>query len=206
VSDALPAQAILAQARTRRARGIVLGARSGRGFRRFVPGGVSRAVVGRAPCPVLVVKGRRREMQRVLIGLDGSARSRRAVAFVSRLQPSAGSLATLLAVIEPARSTSINRLPASVRRAVRSELAALETRRRRTARREVDAATRRLERAGWVVKAEVRRGVPLTELLKAVSAGRADVVVVGARGVGAMERLLSEASPRVRSRTPRSRY
>jgi nucleotide-binding universal stress UspA family protein len=39
------------------------------------------------------------------------------------------------------------------------------------------------------VKAEVRRGVPLTELLKAVSAGRADVVVVGARGVGAMERL-----------------
>jgi nucleotide-binding universal stress UspA family protein len=40
------------------------------------------------------------------------------------------------------------------------------------------------------VKTEVRRGVPLTEVLRAVSASRADLVVLGARGVGGVERWL----------------
>ena len=38
------------------------------------------------------------------------------------------------------------------------ELAALETRRRRAARREVEASARRLARSGWTVRTEVRRG------------------------------------------------
>ena len=182
VVDAPPATAILVKARKRGTRSIVLGSRNVGGLRRLVLGSVSRAVVRRAPCTVLVVKGRPREVQRVLLGLDGSTRSRRAVGFVSRLQPPPGGRATLLAVVEPVRSTSINRLPASIRAVVGHELAALETRRRRAARREVEAAARRLARSGWTVGTEVRRGVPLTELLRAASASRADVVVVGARG------------------------
>lgn len=190
VVDAPPAKAILAKARKRRARGIVLGSRSLSGLRRSVLGSVSRAVVRRAPCAVLVVKGRPRKVQRVLLGLDGSTRSRRAVRFVGRPQPPPGGLATLVAVVEPVRSTSISRLPTSIRAVVGRELAALETRRRRAARREIEAAARRLARLGWIVRTEVRRGVPLTELLRAASASRADVVVVGARGVGGVERLL----------------
>jgi nucleotide-binding universal stress UspA family protein len=77
-----------------------------------------------------------------------------------------------------------------IRAVVGRELAALKTRRRRAARREVEAAARRLARAGWAVKTEVRRGVPLTEVLRAVSASRADLVVLGARGVGGVERWL----------------
>jgi nucleotide-binding universal stress UspA family protein len=190
VVDAPPADAILAKARQRRVRSIVLGSRRAGVLRRLGLGSVSRTVVRRAPCAVLVVKGRSREVRRVLIGLDGSVRSRRAVAFVSRLQPVSGGLATLLAVVEPVRSTSIGRLPASIRAVVGRELAALETRRRRAARREVQAAARRLARAGWAVKTEVRRGVPLTEVLRAVSASREDLVVLGARGVGGVERWL----------------
>ena len=167
-----------------------LGSRNLGRLRRLVLGSVSRAVVRRATCAVLVVKGRPREVQHVLVGLDRSVRSRRAVAFVSRLQPPPGGVVTLLAVVEPVRSTSISRLPPSVRAVLGSELAALETGRRRAARREVEAAARRLTRSGWKVRAEVRGGVPLTELLRAVSASRADVVVLGARGVGGMERLL----------------
>jgi nucleotide-binding universal stress UspA family protein len=190
VVDAPPAEAILAQARKRRARVIVLGSRGLGGFRRLLLGSVSRAVVARAPGAVLVVKDRAREVERVLIGLDGSTRSRRAVGIVSRLRPPPGGLATLLAVVEPERLTSIRPLPASVRAVVRRELAALENRRRRAARREVEAAGRRLERSGWTVKAKVRRGVPMAELLRAVSTSRADVVVVGTRGVGGVERWL----------------
>ncbi|MGH7357668.1 MAG: universal stress protein [Candidatus Rokuibacteriota bacterium] len=190
VVHASPVEAILAKARKRRVRGIVLGSRRVGGLRRLVLGSVSRAVVRRAPCAVLIVKGRLREVRRVLVGLDGSARSRRAVGFVSRLQPPPGGLATLLAVVEPVASTSIGRLPASIRAVVGREFAALQTRHRRAARREVEAAARRLERSGWTVKAEVRRGIPLRELLRAAAANRADVVVVGARGVGGVERLL----------------
>ena len=162
VVDAPPVKAILAKARKRRVRGIVLGSRRLSGLQRLVRGSVGRTVVRRAPCAVLVVKGRPREIKRVLIGLDGSTRSRRAVAFVSRLQSPPGGLATLLAVVEPVRSTSISRLPASIRAVVGGELAALETRRRRAARREVEAAARRLTRSGWTVRTEVRRGVPMT--------------------------------------------
>ncbi|MGH7267087.1 MAG: universal stress protein [Candidatus Rokuibacteriota bacterium] len=190
VVDAPPAEAILAQARKRRAHGIVLGSRGLGGLRRLVLGSVSRAVVRRARSAVLVVKGRPRPVQRMLVGLDGSARSRRAVAFVSRLQPPPDGLATLLAVVPPVRSTSISRLPASVRGVVSRELAALERRRRRAARQEIEAAVRRLERSGWTVRGDVRRGTPLTELMRAAAASRADVVVVGARGVGGVERLL----------------
>ena len=190
VVDAPPVKAILAKARKRRVRGIVLGSRRLSGLQRLVRGSVGRTVVRRAPCAVLVVKGRPREIKRVLIGLDGSTRSRRAVAFVSRLQSPPGGLATLLAVVEPVRSTSISRLPASIRAVVGGELAALETRRRRAARREVEAAARRLTRSGWTVRTEVRRGVPMTTLLRAVAAGQADVVVLGARGTGGVERWL----------------
>jgi nucleotide-binding universal stress UspA family protein len=190
VVNAPPVEAILAQARKRRARGIVLGSRNLGGLRRLVQGSVSRAVLRRAPCAVLIVKGHPREVQRVLVGLDGSVRSRRAVAFLSRLQPPPGGVVTLLAVVEPVRSTSISRLPASVRSVVGREFAALETRRRQAARREVEKAARRLTRVGWSVKAEVRGGVPMAEILRAASARRADVVVVGARGVGGVERLL----------------
>jgi nucleotide-binding universal stress UspA family protein len=46
----------------------------------------------------------------------------------------------------------------------------------------------RLTRRGWRVTNEVRVGRPLEELL--ASARDDDVLVVGARGVGAVERLL----------------
>jgi nucleotide-binding universal stress UspA family protein len=73
---------------------------------------------------------------------------------------------------------------------LRRELAAVENRRRRSARRAVQAAARRLARVGWSVTSEVARGVPLRELLRAVSGRRVDVLIVGARGVSGMERLL----------------
>jgi nucleotide-binding universal stress UspA family protein len=190
VVDAPPAQAILAQARKRRVHAIVLGS-GGRGLvGSLLLGSVSRAVVRQAPCAVLVVKGRPREAQHVVVGLDDSPRSRRAVAFVERLQPPPGSRATLLAVVEPRHSAPIGRLPASIRTILSSELAAMERSRLGDARRAHQAAARRLTRSGWTVTTKIARGVPLTELLKTVSASGADLVVIGRRGAGSVERLL----------------
>jgi nucleotide-binding universal stress UspA family protein len=190
VVDAPPAEAILAHARTRRARAIVLGSRGLGLVGRLVLGSVSRAVVQRASSAVLVVKGRPRNVHHLVVGLDGSRRSRRAVTFVGRLPAPPGGVATLLSVVEPAWQGSLGRLPPSVRASLGRELAALERGRLQAARRALAPAARRLKRAGWIVHTRVARGIPLTELMNAASAKTADLVVLGARGAGNVRRVV----------------
>jgi nucleotide-binding universal stress UspA family protein len=190
IVDQSPVDGILAQARRRGAKAIVVGFRGKGAIARFVLGSVSRGVVRRAACPVLVVKGRPRTPTHVLIGLDGSANARRAVDFVASLETSPGVRATLLRIIEPVRAPSAGVLPATVRAAVGAQAAALEAQQRAAAQRDVEGAGSQLARAGWTVRTMVRTGVPLPELLRAVGAVRADVLTLGARGVGGLERAL----------------
>jgi nucleotide-binding universal stress UspA family protein len=103
--------------------------------------------------------------------------------------PDGGTL-TLVAVAEPVRPVSARLLPSSLRATIGRELAALEAERKRNLQRELDRAARRPKRAGWAVETQVRVGVPLAELLAAAQATHADVLVLGARGVGGLERLL----------------
>ena len=190
VVDPPVVKAIVEQARRRRADVIVVGSRGRGTLQSALLGSISRDVTHEAQCAVLVVKGRGRAPRRLLIGLDGSARSRHAVAFVSRLSSPPGGRVTLLAVVEPTSSRAIGRLPASVRSVLAGELAALDRERVTRARRELSRASRRLRRAGWAVDSVVRRGIPLSELLRAASTRRTDVTVVGARGATGLERLL----------------
>jgi nucleotide-binding universal stress UspA family protein len=60
----------------------------------------------------------------------------------------------------------------------------------RTAKRQANAAVAELERAGWRARAMVRLGQPLPELVDAVAETGAKLLVLGARGVGGIERLL----------------
>jgi nucleotide-binding universal stress UspA family protein len=184
------ATAIVERAKRERTQIIVLGSRGRGTLQSTLLGSVSRDVIQQAHCPVLVVKGKVRAPLRLLIGLDGSIRSRRAVGFVSNLQPPSDGRVTLLAVVEPTRSTSISLLPASIRRVVAAELATLNKHQLRTARRELSTAARRLTRAGWKVEKVVGRGVPLSELVRTASTRRSGVIVVGARAAGGLKRLL----------------
>ena len=186
-----PVEAILAEARRRRAGVIVVGSR-GLGFaRRVMLGSVSRGVVRGASCPVLVVKGRRRRIKRLVLATDGSTNASRAVGFLlARLEPPAGARVTVVRVLEPVLPHTRNLLPAGIRRAVLASAASLNAKRTRQARREVAAAAVLLKRAGWRARGIVREGVPLAELLREVAASRADLLVVGARGTGGLARLL----------------
>jgi nucleotide-binding universal stress UspA family protein len=188
VTDAPPVPGILARARKLRARVIVLGSRGLGAVGRLLLGSVSRAVVRRAPCAVLVARGSARVPRRFLIGVDGSPHARDAVAFVASLRPSRGGQVRLLRVVEPVRPPSTGLLPARVRALVTREATGLEREHVAAARRELETARVRLARTGWRVKIEIRMGHPLEELLAA--SRHADVLVVGARGVGAIERLL----------------
>lgn len=203
VVDRPPAEGILAQARSLRARAIVLGSRGQGALSRLLLGSVSLRVVRHAPCATLVVKGRLRGARRLVIGLDGSAHSRRAVAFVGALEAPRGGRVTLVAVVEPVRPPSMGLLPSSVRALVSGQLAALAAQRQRAAQREVEAAARRLRQSGWAVRTAVRVGIPVEELLAAARVPRAHVLVVGARGAAGVERLLlGSVAEELLSRSP----
>ena len=126
----------------------------------------------------------------LLIGVDGSPGSRHAVSFVALLRPPPGGRATVVRVVEPAHLPSMGVLPASIRSRLERQAAALQAGRVRAARADVERAAQRLRRSGWRVRGEVRSGVPLSELLAAIRAARADLLVLGARGVGGVERFL----------------
>ncbi len=133
---------------------------------------------------------RRGAFRSVILGVDGSAHARRAAAFLARLAPGARGEVTAIHVIEPVRPPSLALLPAGVRDRLAGELGRRERTVLAEAQRSLDAVARVLKPAGWRVRTAVRQGVPLTELLSAVRAARADVLVLGGRGTSGLERLL----------------
>ena len=190
VVDQPPAAAILGEARRTGADVIVIGSRRLGALGRLVVGSVSRTVLRQATRPVLVVKGRPGPVRRFVLGLDGSRNARRAVRFLAAMAAPPGGQVSVVRVSELARVPSMGLAPASVRARVAEAVVELNARTVLAARRDVQAAARRLVGAGWRVRPVLRAGVPLTELLKAVRAARADVLVLGARGVGGIARLL----------------
>lgn len=126
----------------------------------------------------------------VVIGLDGSAHSRRAVAFLARLKAPARGRVTCVRVVEPMHAPAMPLVPSPIRAQIAGQAAALNLHKQRAARRDVDAAVERLKRSGWRARGEVRTGVPLTQLLAAVKSARADILVLGARGVAGVTRFL----------------
>jgi nucleotide-binding universal stress UspA family protein len=190
VVDATPVEGILAEARRLGANAIAMGTRTRGRLPRLLLGSVARQVVRRAPSATLVVRGRRREFTRFVVGVDGSPGSRHAVEFVARLRPPRAGRVTVVAVVEPVRMPSLPLMPAAARSVLSAEAAAEAGRRRAEGGRQVAAAARILERAGWTVRRSVREGQPLADLLAATEEAGAHALAVGARGVGGVERLL----------------
>lgn len=188
--DQQPVDAILAEQRRRRAHVIVVGCRGLGVLGQFLLGSVSRRLVREAPCAVLVVKRSPSTIRRYVIAVDGSAASLRGVRFIERLQPTAGARVLLVGVVPPIPLPLMGRMPASIRSDVREYAALEQTKREGVARRHLDKAAKRLRTAGWNVKTDIRRGIPVVEILKAASTWRADLLVFGARSTRGLNRLL----------------
>jgi nucleotide-binding universal stress UspA family protein len=79
IADGNPAAELI-----RRAAGaeqVVLGSRGAGGFEQLVLGSVGAEVAAHAPCPVVVVRGDRHERREVVVGVDASDRSHRALEY-----------------------------------------------------------------------------------------------------------------------------
>jgi nucleotide-binding universal stress UspA family protein len=197
-----PVDAILHQARRLSADVIVVGWRGHGSVRRLLMGSVSRAVVERARGGVLVVR-RTRPIRRALIGVDGSPNARRAVEFAARLPGERMAGVTLVRVVEPITLPTAGLLPKAVRATLARNAAMVNEQRLRLARRDVEAAAARLERAKWRVRTDVRHGTALTALLEAVDRTGADLLIVGAQGARDLRKvLLGSVAAGVLNRSP----
>jgi nucleotide-binding universal stress UspA family protein len=189
VVDAPPVEAILREARRRRANIIVLGWRGHGPVSRLLMGSVSRGVVRRAACPVLVVR-RRHDVRTVVVGVDGSRNARKVAAFLAALKPRRGARVALVEVVEPLTVPSARLLPGTARTVILREARKINADQLRRGRRGLRAMAPALKRGGWTVRTQVRLDVPLRGLLEAAKALKADLLCVGARGMGGVERLV----------------
>lgn len=166
---------------------IVVGARGLGAFKGWLLGSVSTAVVREAECPVLVVTGARASLARITVAVDGSPDSRAAVRFVAGWPLPASVTIRLLGVVEPMQyPPALMEPPAPV------VFAALEDdlRQRETAMRETLTEVVNALHTPARTETSVVVGSPAERICSAANEPDVDLVVVGARGLGAVKRLL----------------
>jgi nucleotide-binding universal stress UspA family protein len=167
---------------------IVLGARGLGAVAGFLLGSVSLGVARHARCSVMVVKPGAGVMRRILIAVDGSAHATAAAAFVAKLRLDPTMVVQLAGVAQspPYPATTPRFASGMVRDAITQIV------KERTAALEQALAKAASPFAGVVKKIErqVFVGHPLDVLLEAATKSDAGLVVVGARGLGTLKRLV----------------
>ena len=159
-------------------------------IRRLLAGSVSRSVVRTAPCSVLVVRRAVRNVRSLVIGVDGSQQSARAVEFATRLQPPEGGRILLVTAAPLMSDPSNPLLPSDIRKTAASGVASINRGRVAEARADLQRLAKGPRAAGWRVDVAIANAAPLRSLLSAVTEARADLLVVGATGATQLRRLL----------------
>jgi len=178
-----PAREILAVIEEQAADLLVLGTHGRGGVEHLLLGSVAEKIVRKASCPVMVVPPAAHPesgvlFKRILCPVDGSVASAAAVTFALSLARETDGEVVLLQVVEP--------VPAS------GEFGALDTAEYRRigeahAQTVLSAAVSAEVRTWCRVREVVAHGKPSERILDAATAERADVIVMGVRGRGAID-------------------
>ena len=189
VGDGDPREVTLRAAEQWPADRVVLGARGLGTIAGFLLGSVSLGVARHARASVLVVKaGGAAPPRGALVAVDGSANAAAAAAFLARLPLDPSFTVRLLGVVERVHAPATT--PAFAAGMVRQAIAQIVAERRA----EIERAQAKIAAvlAGAVKKVEPRVvvGHAIDEIVGAAAQPDVDLVVVGARGLGALQRLL----------------
>jgi nucleotide-binding universal stress UspA family protein len=190
IIDGPTVDAINRHAERLKARVIVLGSQGRGPISRLLVGSVSLGVVRDMKHAALIVRGKARAFSRVTLGFDGSLPARHAVTLLASLEVPPGGRVTIVRVLERPAMPSLSRLPASARAAIAAQAAAAEEEDAAHGRRQVEGAAEELRGAGWKVDSDLRHGAPLDEMFAAIERTHAQLLVLGARGNTALERLV----------------
>ena len=164
---------------------LVVGSKGLDALGRFMLGSVSTTLIHHATCPVLVVKDEAAPVRRITLATDGSDASAKALAFV-------------LSKFQPDRSTGKGeRVPIHV-----SVLHVMPFFKypelKEAGHRLVEQSVQKLIKTGFTAEAVCQLGKPAEEIMKVASKHRADLIVMGAQGLGAIARfLIGSVSTRV---------
>jgi nucleotide-binding universal stress UspA family protein len=163
---------------------LVVGSKGLDALDRFMLGSVSTNLIHHATCPVLVVKGEAAPLNRITLATDGSEASAKALEFVRTK-------------FQPDHSTGKSgRVPIHVR--VIHVMPFSNYQELKEARKLLEQSVRMLIQAGFTAEAVCLRGRPAEEIMKIASKHHADLIVMGAKGLGAIARfLLGSVSTRV---------
>jgi nucleotide-binding universal stress UspA family protein len=164
---------------------LVVGSQGLDALDRFMLGSVSTNLIHHATCPVLVVKGEAAPLRRITLATDGSDASAKALAFVlTKFQPdrSSGKGGQVPIHVSVIHVMPFIKYP---------EL-------KEAGRRLVEESVRKLVKAGFTAEPVCQLGKPAEEIMKVASKHHADLIVMGAKGLGAIARfLLGSVSTRV---------
>jgi nucleotide-binding universal stress UspA family protein len=178
-----PAVSIVAQARRRRADLVILGSRGLSDIRGFLLGSVSRHVLTQAPCPVLIVKRPLVSLDRVVLAADGSKHSRRACEFAcQRLFQESTHVSVLSVAGDGLTEMAAQVLPAS-------QIEDLTRPQTDRAQELVGQYRDQVLKSGCSVTTEVRTGHTSEQILQHAEQFKADLIIVGSRGLEGTERL-----------------
>ena len=165
---------------------VVVGARGLGRIRGFLLGTVSQAVARDHPGPVLVVKGGVSPVRSALVGLDGSDQALEAVRFLAALPLPDKFQVRLVGVAEKMP------FPRTAPRMIRAELeeaAATTQAHRRAALEHASSEAEALLPRG-AAERSLANGDPAEEIVRLARSGFVDMIVLGARGLGVVKRLL----------------
>ncbi|MEW6325394.1 MAG: universal stress protein [Nitrospirota bacterium] len=150
---------------------LVMGSRGLSNVQAFLMGSVSQQVVTYAHCSTLVVKGRPRAVKRLLLAADGSPSSEQALSFLmTQFKPAGLQVAVVTVRDYPTVSTPTVSTPPSQQ--IEEQYAA------------------RLARAGFSAKAHAATGHAAARIIDTARRQRADLIVVGSRGLTGLQRFL----------------
>ena len=164
---------------------LVVGSQGLDALDRFMLGSVSTNLIHHATCPVLVVKGEAAPVRRITLATDGSSASAKALAFV-------------LTKFQPDRSTGKARR-VSIHVSVIHVMPPIKYPGLKGANHKLlEQSVRKLIKAGFTAEPLCQLGKPAEEIMKVASKHHADLIVMGAKGLGAIARfLLGSVSTRV---------
>lgn len=173
VTEGDPRLEIVRAAEDVRADMLALGARGFGRLKRLLVGSTSLAAARYAPCPVAIARGRARPVRRALVAVDGSESSRAALRFLS-----------LFDLVREARVSLVHVLqgPAQIGDERRKPQAGVE-------KMLTDAATV-LGVGRYPIERLVVDGDPGRQIVSIASSRNVDLVVLGARGLRTLGRLL----------------
>jgi nucleotide-binding universal stress UspA family protein len=164
---------------------LVVGSQGLNALDRFTLGSVSTNLIHHATCSVLVVKDEAAPLRRITLATDGSDASAKALAFV-------------LTKFQPNRSTGKGRqVPIHV--SVIHVMPFVKYPGLKEATHKlIEPSVRKLLKAGFTAEPVCQLGKPAEEIMKVASKQHADLIVMGAKGLAAIDRfLLGSVSTRV---------